>query len=146
MDERADGLGVADRIHLHEAWETRPDESSKIVVLATNSGVAEASFHRHTAGLFVAEDQLHGPPGTISSLRSGDGRTMAARWQADFAEWRTIAHELGHNLGLLHGGTDFEAHKPAADYQSLMSYTHQAKLDPTTPANSYAGVGADSGN
>ena len=53
-----------------------------------------------------------------------------------YLQWRTIAHELGHTLALRHGGNNQDAHKAAAIYQSLMSYTHQ--LEPTSTVNSYS--------
>lgn len=48
----------------------------------------------------------------------------------------TIVHELGHNLGLLHGGDDFCNYKP--NYNSVMNYRYQfpgVDDDCTPPGN-----------
>jgi hypothetical protein len=52
-----------------------------------------------------------------------------------FIVWRTIAHEVGHTLGLRHGGWDHDEFK-GPDYLSLMSYSHQ--LWAASPVNSYS--------
>lgn len=56
-----------------------------------------------------------------------------------FLQWRTIVHEIGHNLGLRHCGTNLNAavcESLPAVYQSLMSYAHQTKIG--TGVNSYS--------
>jgi hypothetical protein len=56
-----------------------------------------------------------------------------------FIQWRTILHELGHNLGLRHCGTNPNASVCQAlpdVYQSLMSYAHQTTAG--TGVNSYS--------
>src|SRR5579864_5122524 len=55
-------------------------------------------------------------------------------------QWRGIAHELGHTLGLRHGGTTTAAHQPVpTNYQSLMSYDWRSACD--GPVQSYSGPG-----
>jgi len=51
-------------------------------------------------------------------------------------QWRTLAHELGHTLGLRHGGTDNDDDKGNA-YLSLMSYSWQDECD--SVVQSYSG-------
>ena len=55
------------------------------------------------------------------------------------AQWRTLAHELGHTLGLRHGGTDFDSDKGTA-YNSLMSYSWQLQCDVVSAVQSYSGA------
>src|SRR5207253_6558396 len=43
----------------------------------------------------------------------------------------TIFHELGHNLGLLHGGSNNVNNKP--NYVSIMNYTYSTGIPPTDP-------------
>jgi hypothetical protein len=42
---------------------------------------------------------------------------------SSFNQSQTIVHELGHNLGLRHGGFENRNHKP--NYNSVMNYRHQ---------------------
>jgi len=56
-----------------------------------------------------------------------------------FFQWRTILHELGHDLGLRHCGTNPSAtvcQALPAVYESVMSYAHQ--ITPGTGVNSYS--------
>ncbi|MFI5779496.1 hypothetical protein [Nocardia sp. NPDC051570] len=49
----------------------------------------------------------------------------------------TFIHELGHNLGLKHGGTDHVNYKP--NYLSVMNYSFQFSGVPRTDGGSYFG-------
>jgi hypothetical protein len=42
-----------------------------------------------------------------------------------FNQWRTLAHELGHTLGLRHGGKNNQENIDGSLYRSLMNYAHQ---------------------
>ena len=61
--------------------------------------------------------------------QGGSASTAVARRNVEAA---TFMHELGHNLGLRHGGSNFDNCKP--NYLSIMSYTLQTlALDPSRP-------------
>ena len=49
--------------------------------------------------------------------------TLYCHWDVDDYIRNTMIHELGHNLGLRHGGNEFCNSKP--NYNSLMNYNHQ---------------------
>jgi hypothetical protein len=113
-------------------WATMPDPTSQFVLLSGSSGRAEVEFradassrpgndHVVTLGGFTV---TVGPPNFPGS---------------PFEHGQTLAHELGHTLGLRHGGVDHQtssnpasaSYKPS--YQSLMNYAYQlANPNPTT--------------
>lgn len=53
----------------------------------------------------------------------------------------TFIHELGHNLGLLHGGNDNVNFKP--NYFSIMNYRYQIKGVPRTDGSLYFGYSTE---
>jgi len=58
---------------------------------------------------------------------NGNANTIGSRWEFD----GTFVHELGHNLGLQHGGSDNINCKP--NYESVMSYARQTPIFLGTP-------------
>jgi hypothetical protein len=88
-------------------------------------------------------DLLHAKGDRVSALRSTSGRSpifdndiMVAKalWnsftgQTRFQEAGTFMHELGHSLGLRHGGADNVNYKP--NYLSIMNYLFQTNGLPT---------------
>ena len=56
-------------------------------------------------------------------------------------EAETASHELGHTLGLRHGGNDQNANKPGASYKSVMSYTWQLDCTPAPQVPNYSSAG-----
>ena len=65
--------------------------------------------------------------GTVSGMavRPGNDFLIASRYHHDDYQWvaGTIMHELGHNLGLQHGGNEKQRYKP--NYNSVMNYQYQ---------------------
>ena len=55
------------------------------------------------------------------------------------SQWRTLAHEMGHTLGLAHGGVDQQTNN--ANHLSLMSYSHQLVCSPASQVQGYSGLG-----
>ena len=51
--------------------------------------------------------------------------------------WVRFIHELGHNLGLRHGGADEENYKP--NYLSIMNYEYQLSGVPRAGGKNYFG-------
>ena len=64
---------------------------------------------------FLRDSQL-GFPGDIGLWNGGKGGT-------DNEKIGTFVHELGHNLGLFHGGSEFR--KPKPNHLSIMNYLFQ---------------------
>src|SRR5262245_35104464 len=76
-----------------------------------------AAFRKGASDFMVAL----GDPGWWNSPSAADYKWTQAG---------TFVHELGHNLGLMHGGTDGQTYKP--NYLSLMSYAYQTDGIPIT--------------
>ena len=110
-------------------WSTNPDASSVLTLYQGSSGLAEVSFRPDNSSI----------PGNDQIISVGAwGLINGVKPDLPFIQWRTVAHELGHTLGLRHGGTDHNSQK-GNNYLSLMSYSWQ--LDgPPSMVNSYAGA------
>jgi hypothetical protein len=107
-------------------WTIVPDSTSRFVIFEGSSGIAEVCFRQ--AG------NNHSLPGNDFMVSLGSWILETSRSPGQWYEWRTMMHEMGHTLGLLHGGTDHDAYK--TNYNSIMSYTHQ--LEKTSTVNSYS--------
>ena len=129
-------------ITLYDKLNIPPDSTSRVTLLSGSSGKSEISFvdPNNEGGSTVPFDS-HTLPGndlivTLGStahLHPPDGSLAQAQLQ-------TLLHELGHNLGLQHGGTDStNAYRPG--YLSVMSYNYQfgdnKPYDPTTNPKGY---------
>jgi hypothetical protein len=99
-------------------WQPQPDSTSSFMILKGNSGVAEVFFNNDPDANSLPGNDLMitvGPMGAAGFVTNGVLGTPCFHW-------RTLAHELGHNLGLRHGGTDQNTMK-GNNYLSLMSYS-----------------------
>jgi hypothetical protein len=136
------GSNPANQLTIIQPWAIQPDSTSTFTVLLGSSGRAELAEPS-------APTDLNSVPGNdlIVSLGgfAGDpghgGGVNSNGWLSgpdDFNQWRTLAHELGHTLGLRHGGNDNNSQK-GNNYLSLMSYSHQVIR--SSPVSSYSGAG-----
>jgi Big-like domain-containing protein len=107
---------------LSSNWANVPTPGDTFVILAGNMGRAEVSI--------APGPDYNSLPG--NDLMMVEGAAGQAGWMLNGVlgslcyEWRTLAHELGHTMGLRHGGNNASTPGPGAPaYLSLMSYTWQ---------------------
>jgi hypothetical protein len=110
-------------------WATTPDNTSQFALFTGSSGRAEVGFYpANDFGSISGNDLIV----TLAGFGVTNGRLGSA-----YDMQRTIVHELGHTLGLRHGGIDHVSNK-GNNYLSLMSYSHQ--LANPSAVNSYSGA------
>jgi hypothetical protein len=127
------------KYNISPSWAVAPDSTSKFAVLTTSSGNSEVSFY--------AAPDYNSVPGNDTIIALGGWGSNNGVVGNTFFTWRTMAHELGHTLGLRHGGIDHNDMK-GAKYKSLMSYSYQTnyKLAPADQVVSYADANAGTFN
>ncbi|WP_326643004.1 hypothetical protein OIE67_21435 [Nonomuraea fuscirosea] len=93
--------------------------------LGTTSGQAEAGddTQQHVDLAHLARVALPGGNDFVISLGAWDNTRITANGGQTAAEAGTFMHELGHTLGLQHGGLDSVNCKP--NYLSVMNYSYQ---------------------
>lgn len=99
-------------LSVYPDFETVPDETSYFCIFHGSGGFAEGGFEpwpRNNGR--PANDMVITLAGYgVSAGWLGTGRT----------QWETLGHELGHTLGLRHGGIDHRTNRP--NYRSIMNY------------------------
>jgi hypothetical protein len=114
-------------VTLDRPWSTEPNNTSHFAVLNRSLGLGEVAWRGSPDnGPFPGNDLLL----TLGGLFRPGSDLLGTQAQ----QWRIMAHELGHNLGLRHHGIN---HAPNNDrnYRSLMSYAYPLEVDSTV--NSY---------
>jgi len=111
-----------------------PDASSTLAYLSGSSGLSEL---------------YENPAPDYNSLGGNDVSMDLGNWGVNpnggylmnaCTQWRTLAHELGHTLGLRHGGIDNNPYK-GNQYLSLMNYDWQLDCAEVSPVQAYSTTG-----
>jgi len=129
------GTNPGNEIVINGTWATDPDNTSTFTIFSDSSGLSEVYI--------TPMPDFNTQPGndlmvTLGGAALGyfDG-IVDGMLSTGCMQWRTLAHELGHTLGLRHGGIDNEAHK-GGSFESLMSYDYQLECVPVSPVQSYS--------
>ena len=102
-------------IGVTSAWTVPPDSTSTYMLIDGSSGLSQPG-NRY--------DGAFSPGKNFSLTLGGFGFDATGREQGSFAaQWKTLAHEIGHNHAQTHGGNNHTNYK--ATYVSLMNYAYQ---------------------
>ena len=122
-------------IQVFPNWTTNPNTTSSFVLLQGSSGLSEETFAASPDSNTLSGNDL---VVTMRGFGVGAHHLLATPCE----QWRTLAHELGHNLGLRHCGTKISSstcQNTPLTYKSLMSYANQLQCVPAGPGYSVAG-------
>lgn len=122
-------------LQFYGTWATTPDSTSTFSIFSGSTGLSEVMIYPSPDNNSLPGNDLIV---TFGSANNPGYYTPNGLLGTPCAQWRTLAHELGHNLGLRHGGIDDNAFK-GNDYLSLMSYSWQLQCDVVSEVQSYSG-------
>lgn len=109
----ADAIGRF--VQVTPAWTTPPTAASSYILLDGSGG--ESSPGMRYDGAFS-------PGKNFALTLGGFGFTTPGYEQGSFlGQWQTLAHEIGHNQSLMHGGSNHDNYK--VNYVSFMNYAYE---------------------
>lgn len=107
-------------VEIDPYWSILPDATSRIAILGGWGGDSESVWY--------SKPNHHPLGGNDYLVTKGGFGVNDGGWLSDSSDfWRTLAHEIGHTLGLRHGGNNHVNHK--VDYESIMNYRYSGTLD-----------------
>ncbi|MEO8135876.1 MAG: hypothetical protein ABI831_18100, partial [Betaproteobacteria bacterium] len=119
------GVTGAGAVSVGDAWVTLPDATSKYIILHGSAGEGRAR---------VRYDGAFSSGKNLAITLGGYGRTPPGNFLGSFIDqWQTFAHEIGHLISLMHGGTNHGNYK--AGFVSLMNYAYENCVAPNVGAN-----------
>jgi hypothetical protein len=126
-------------LSMQSNWAVQPDSTSTFSVFLGNLGNSEVYFWPNPDNNSLpGNDFILSMGGTLVPPINTDV-TPAGLTGTPCLQWRVLAHELGHTLGLRHGGTDQNAYK-GSNYLSLMSYSWTLACSTEASVQSYSGA------
>jgi hypothetical protein len=116
-------------LNLGSPFTTLPSIGDSVVFLEGSTGNSEVAF--------APSPDNNSLPGNDAIVSVGAMGAFQGVPPNPCMESETASHELGHTLGLRHGGTDHTSHK-GNQYLSVMSYSWQLVCTPTPPITHYS--------
>jgi hypothetical protein len=103
-------------IEIKNDWSVIPDATSTFTLFeSSTSGMGEFSWW--------PEPDWHSWAGNDFIISMAGSGVNDGGWLSNYEDfWRTMNHEMGHTLGLRHGGNNHDNDKP--DYYSIMNYKY----------------------
>ena len=120
-------------LSFNQAFPGTPVAGDSVVFLEPSTGNSEVAFAAHPDNNSL--------PGNDAIISTGAMGVLENIPPNQCMEAETASHELGHTLGLRHGGSDQTPRRPGPSYMSVMSYTWQLVCSPTPQAPNYSMAG-----
>ena len=127
----------ANTVQLYGNWTTVPDSTSTYSILSGSTGLSEVFFYPDPDANSLPGNDLMVTFGTAANVPF---QTPNGLLGTPCGQWRTLAHELGHTLGLRHGGDNTTDAYEGTSYLSLMSYSWQLQCNVVSQVQSYSGA------